>query len=65
MKTGDYVELVSKEKSKRESYNWIAFEKFIPKKGDMFKVLRVTSDNYLLLEGLKYRHPVEKFLEVK
>ena len=65
MKKGDFVELVSKKKSEREPYNWIALEKFIPKKGDMFKVLRVTSDNFLLLEGLKYRHPAEKFLEVK
>jgi hypothetical protein len=64
IKAGDTVELVSTNKLPNEDWNYIKLELPQPKEGDRFKVISITVGNYLELEGLDYRHPIDKFKKV-
>lgn len=68
MKVGDNVKLITMEKSKEESENWILKESDSVEIGDTFIIIGVfghPDSRWIDLKGLKLSHPADKFELVK
>lgn len=62
-KAGDVVEVVSVEKAKCETENWMSEELIGIERGDRF-VVEDASCEWIRLHGFKHKHPAEKFKKI-